>query len=333
MRYLSVDNVHKGVSALSGIAILTGCSGPQSTLDPAGYEAHQVADLFWAMLLGGGMIWVIVVGLTIYATKVNPKRHGEGVGKGLIIGGGVVLPSIVLAILLITGLALMPDLRAGGEGLRLKVSGEQWWWRVHYLPEDGGEPIETANEIRLPVGERIELELSSPDVIHSFWIPSLAGKLDLIPGRTNRLVLEPTEIGTFRGVCAEFCGASHALMAFSVVVMSKEAFKAWLAKEAAPADEFDHPLLSDGQRLFIETGCGACHAIRGTSAAGKLGPDLTHVGGRETLGAGTLPNNAGTLAGWIANVQTLKPDARMPSFGILNGDELRAIAAYLDHLE
>lgn len=233
-------------------------------------------------------------------------------------------PTVVLAGLLTTGLVLMPDLRADGGGLRIKVSGEQWWWRVHYLPPDGGEPIESANEIRLPVGQRIKMELASPDVIHSFWIPSLAGKIDMILGRTNRPVLEPIAICEFRGACAEFCGASHAFMTFSLIVMTEDDFDAWLAEEAAPAEESDQPQIVDGQRLFVETGCGACHAIRDTSTIGRLGPDLTHVGGRKTLGAGILPNNVGTLAGWIGCVRDLKPEAKMQSFNTLKCEDLRA---------
>jgi cytochrome c oxidase subunit 2 len=226
---------------------------------------------------------------------------------------------------------MMPSLREADGGLRIDVSGEQWWWRVTYRPV-GGEPVESANEIRLPRGERIEFVLSSPDVIHSFWMPSIGGKMDMIPGRINHLVLEPTQTGRYRGVCAEFCGTSHALMAFSVVVMEPDAFDAWLAAEAGPAAA-TRPEAAAGAALFRSYGCGGCHAIRGTEARGVIGPDLTHVGGRETIGAGILPNTPEAVARWIADPREIKPGAHMPGFGMAPERDIQAIAAYLGGLE
>ncbi len=199
------------------------------------------------------------------------------------------------------GLSMLPDLVAPApEGsLKIVVSGEQWWWRVRYLPP-GGEAIVLANEIRLPVGEPVEFRLESPDVIHSFWIPSLGGKMDMIPGRLTRLALEPTRTGVFRGVCAEYCGTSHALMSFYVVVMEKEEFDRWLAHQAAPAEPPAEPLAARGQELFLANGCGACHTVRGTPADGVIGPDLTHVGSRLSLAAGILPNEPDAFQRWIA---------------------------------
>src|SRR5690606_16989244 len=144
----------------------------------------------------------------------------------------------------------------------------------------GGAPVESANELRLPVGQRVELQLTSPDVIHSFWVPALAGKMDMIPGRTNRLVLEPSRTGRFRGVCAEYCGASHTFMAFTVEVREPAAFEAWLTQQAAPAHTTEE---DEGAALFLKNGCGACHTVRGTPAAGRVGPDLTHFASRPTL--------------------------------------------------
>ena len=202
----------------------------------------------------------------------------------------------------------------------------------------GAEPtredaVELANEIRLPVGEPVEFELATRDVIHSFWIPSLGGKMDMIPGRTTRLRLEPTRTGVFRGTCAEFCGASHAYMSFAVVVMEKEEFAAWLAGQRAPARRGHEALAARGEALFQANGCGACHSVRGTSARGVIAPDLTHLGSRETLGAGVLPNEAAALERWIAHPSALKPGVRMPAFGMLPKDDLRALAAYLEALE
>ncbi|MGH8502373.1 MAG: cytochrome c oxidase subunit II [Gammaproteobacteria bacterium] len=312
---------------------LAGCAGSQSALAPAGLEAAWIAQLFWVMLIGAGLIWALVIGFAVYVTRISPEAHSEKAAGRLIVWGGVVFPVTVLGALLIYGLMLMPALRAAGDGLRVHVSGEQWWWRVNYHAPGRDAPVTSANEIRLPVGQRVEIRLVSPDVIHSFWIPSLAGKVDMIPGRTTRLVLEPTRTGVYRGQCAEYCGTSHALMAFSVAVMPRDAFAAWLEKEARPAARPRAPRSEKGRNLFLATGCGACHRVRGTQARGVIGPDLTHVGGRRTIGAGMLSNNAKSIARFIAQTQRIKPGVRMPSFGMLPDDDIEAIAAYLESLE
>lgn len=321
--------------AAFGPLLLAGCSGPQSALAPAGRESHQLATLFWWMLTGSAVICAGMVALTWVAVRSQPEARWA---QTYIIGGGVVLPVAVLTGLLIFGLAQLPQLLAPApEGsLRITVSGEQWWWRIHYRPP-GEEAVELANEIRLPVGEPVQFELVSPDVIHAFWIPSLGGKIDMIPGRQNRLTLHPTQTGTFRGVCAEYCGTSHALMAFPVVVMEREAFAAWLEDQRRPAvpnteaTEADE-LIVRGQHLFQTTGCGACHTIRGTEADGEVGPDLTHVGSRLSLGAGVLGNEREDFIRWIASTDQVKPGVLMPHFGMLPPDELEAVAAYLDSL-
>jgi cytochrome c oxidase subunit II len=318
----------------SSVALaLTACSGPQSALDPAGEGAEQIAGLFWIMAGGGALIWLLVIGAVIYATRIAPGPHSERVGDALLLWGGLVVPTVVLGGLLTWGLALMVDLRAPGDGLKIAVSGEQWWWRVAYHLPGREAPVRSANEIRLPRGERVEFELTSPDVIHAFWIPSIAGKMDMIPGRTNRLVVQATRTGTFRGACAEYCGTSHALMAFSVEVMEPAAFEQWLAQEAAGADPPATALAAQGQELFEQVGCGGCHAVRGTAAEGTIGPDLTHLAGRATLAAGILPNDREALVRWITQTEMIKPDSRMPSFGALPEDHVEAIAAYLEGLE
>jgi cytochrome c oxidase subunit 2 len=215
--------------------------------------------------------------------------------------------------------------------LAIHVTAKQWWWRIQYRTPAG--PVETANEVRLPLGRRVQLQLSSPDVIHSFWVPSLAGKMDVIPGRLTRLALEPTRVGTFRGACAEYCGASHALMAFSVVVLEPGEFRAWLAAQARPAAEPVNALAARGRTAFVANGCSACHTIRGTPAAGPIGPDLTHVGGRLRIAAETLPNDPESLERWIGHPDRFKPGVHMPAFRALAGDERSALAAYLSGLE
>jgi cytochrome c oxidase subunit 2 len=275
----------------------------------------------------------VVIGFAIYATQINPESHSSRKAHWLIIGGGAIFPTVVLGALLVYSLQLMPSLSAPGEnGLRVAVSGEQWWWRVTYRTESGAT-VELANEVRLPVGERVEFILSSPDVIHSFWIPSLGGKVDMIPGRVTHLTLEPTEVGVYRGACAEYCGTSHALMNFQVVVMEPEAFAAWLEQQAGPAQEPQSPAAKRGLEAFMANGCSACHTIRGTIADGALGPDLTHVGSRLSLGAGILPNDEEAFVRWISHPGYIKPDVNMPAFGMLPEDQLIAIATYLSGLK
>lgn len=207
-----------------------------------------------------------------------------------------------------------------------------WWWRVSY-PQPDGSAIEMANEIRLPLGQPVEFHLTSSNVIHSFWIPSLGGKRDMIPGRLTRLVLTPTRTGVFRGQCAEYCGTAHALMSFHVVVMQKEEFADWLAQQAASARAPVEAVALRGQELFRANGCAACHTVRGTPARGVIGPDLTHVGSRLSLGAGTLANEPEAFLQWIARTQKVKPGVHMPAFGMLPPQELRALAAYLEALK
>jgi len=317
-----------------GIAGLLGCDGPQSALDPAGRAAEQIARLFWKMAAGAALVWLAMAGLAVYAMRGARTAKEGRLAKLLIIGGGAIVPTAILTALLVYGLAMMPDLlaRAPADSLKIEVTGEQWWWRVRYRPPDGGEVV-LANEIRLPLGEMVEFHLESSDVIHSFWIPALGGKMDMIPGRTTRLVLEATRPGRFRGVCAEYCGTAHALMAFSVVVMQKEEFNRWLDDQRLPASEPAEIVSTRGRDLFFTNGCSACHTIRGTHADGVVGPDLTHVGSRLSIGAGILPNDSESFHRWIERTDRLKPGVQMPHFGMLPPDELRAIADYLESLK
>jgi cytochrome c oxidase subunit 2 len=305
---------------------------PQSALDIAGADAARLAHLFYVMMAGALLVWVAVIAAAIYAIRVNRGTHDERDAKLFIVGGGVALPTVVLAGLLWYGLPMLPRVLAlAPEGARrVHVTGKQWWWRVQYVSPDGF--IETANELRLPVGERVELQLSSPDVIHSFWVPSIAGKMDMVPGRITRIALEPTRTGTFRGACAEYCGASHALMAFDVVVSERDDFERWLEGQGAPAAPPADAAALRGQQAFMANGCSACHTIRGTAAAGRIGPDLTHLAGRLTIGASTLPNRADALARWIRDSEGIKPGVHMPAFRALSADDLSALLAYLGSL-
>jgi cytochrome c oxidase subunit 2 len=282
------------------------------------------------MGLGAGIVWAVVMSVAVYATRISSGGLDERIAKRLIVYGGVAFPAVVLVALLIYGLRLMPVLRAPGDGLTIAVTGEQFWWRVTYKPKDG-PPVRSANEVRVPVGERVEFQLPSPDVIHSFWIPTLGGKVDMIPGRENRLVLKAEKPGIYRGVCAEFCGASHALMAFSVIAMEKPDFETWLSGQSGPAAEAVD--MAKGKTLFLSNGCGACHAVAGTEAKGEVGPDLTRFGERATIGAGTLPNEPEQIARFIRETDTVKPRVRMPAYPALPREDLLAIAAYLGSLK
>lgn len=315
---------------------LSSCSGIQSALDPAGREAHAVATLFWAMVAGGGVIWAAVMGALIYAARLKKKPFSERQAGGIILFGGVAFPVVVLAGLIAYAVWLMPAMRpwfpGEGEGLRrIEITAEQYWWRVRYLDSKGNVLRESANEVYMPVDERVLFLLKAKDVIHSFWIPSLGGKMDAIPGRVNSLQLEATSTGSYRGVCAEFCGTAHALMAFTVEVMEGDAFEAWLQKGPQPV--MTNAALNDGFAAFLRNGCGACHAVDGTEARGTIGPNLSAFGKRPTIAAGTLPNTTKHLIRFIKNPDLIKPGVNMPSYGMLPQTEIEAIALYLKALE
>jgi len=277
------------------------------------------------MFAAAVVIWGIVMGAAIYAVLGKRRPKSEWFADRFILVGGVAFPTVSLAVLLVFGLSLLPDwAEAETPDLEVHVTAEQFWWRFAYKRPDGSV-VETANELHLPAGATVEFALDSTDVIHSFWIPALGGKMDAIPGRTNTLRLTPTKPGTYRGVCAEFCGPSHALMAFPVVVHEPADFAAWLAAEAAPASR-------EGSEAFVAAGCGVCHFVRGVTEAGSVGPDLTHFASRSTLGAGTVPNTSEAVAKWLVAPEHLKPGTRMPGFAALPDADRAAIATYLGTL-
>jgi cytochrome c oxidase subunit 2 len=327
-----------GVPRLAGLvllAALAGCTGVQSALDPAGDDARRLASLTWILFAGGAAIFVPVTALLLYAIHAPPERRRWLATRRAVVIGGLAFPIVTLTMLLSYGMFLMRVINVAGSGspVRIEVVGEQYWWRVRYPADDGMPAVTTANEIQVPVGRPIEVAVTSTDVIHSFWIPAFAGKIDMIPGRINVLRFQVERAGIYRGQCTEFCGDQHARMAFDVVALASDDFDLWRAAQSLPARQPATLLLELGQRLFSRGGCGNCHAIRGTAAAGQLGPDLTHIGSRRSIGAAQFPNNAGTLAGWIADTQHLKGGSRMPSYGSLAGEELRAIAGYLESLK
>lgn len=308
----------------------TPASWPPPPLDPAGPFATPLATLSWALFGMGGAVLLLVLAALAVALFGGGAARRWIADRRTIIAGGLVFPVIVLSATLAYGLLITSRLSAppAPDEMRIRVIGEMWWWRVVYL--SGERPLfETANEIRIPAGEAVTFELESADVIHSFWVPRLGAKLDMIPGRRNILRLQADEAGVFRGQCTEFCGAAHALMAFEVVAMSPPDFEAWSAQqtEQAEADA------SRGWKVFSESGCGACHVVRGTAANGLMGPDLTHFADRRTLAAGILPNDPATLRRWIADADGLKPGVRMPAYERLSEEDVDAVARYLESLE
>lgn len=303
-----------------------------SILDAAGTAAAEIATLFWWMTAGSVVVWLLAVGLGLYCARGRRLPHPERFVWGLILGGGVIVPSLLLSVLLYFGLRPLTRVQAASpEATTIAVAGEQWWWRVRYTLPDG-TTVDAANELRLPVGHRTAVALASDNVLHAFWIPALAGKVDMVPGRATRVVLEPTTVGVFRGACAEYCGTSHARMDFRAEVMSAGAFDAWLGGQAADAIPADSVEARRGAELFTWHGCGACHAVRGTAAAGTIGPDLTHVGSRPSLATASMRNAPAEMAAWLAAPDQTKPGAHMPGFAMVGGDDLRALAAYLTGL-
>ena len=305
---------------------------PPPTLDPAGPFAGPLNTVSWVLFAMGAVVLIVVLialGVALFGPREWRRKLG---GAKLIWIGGLAFPVVVLSALLVYGLGLTSHLKDDpqpGE-MRVRVIGEMWWWRVAYIDPQGNEIFSDANEVHIPVGQPVVFELESADVIHSFWVPRLGGKLDMIPGRRNILRLQADEAGVYGGQCAEYCGGPHALMGLVVVAHEPADFAAWRARAAQPAVP---ALPSRGAEVFDASGCGACHTVRGTEANGLAGPDLTHVGSRRTLGAGILPNNQGAMAGWISDSQAIKPGNRMPAYPVLSGEELRAVSAYLSGLQ
>lgn len=281
------------------------------------------------MCAGAVVIWMIVMGAAVAAVMNWIPNPTSRKANTLIIGGGVAFPTVTLAALLAFGLGLLPNWSDDPARLKVHVHGEQWWWRVEYDPPDDGPNVVSANELHLPAGQEVEIILTAAEVIHSFWVPSIGGKMDMIPGRTNRLLLEPTKPGIYRGVCAEYCGTSHARMAFAAVVHEPDDFDAWLNSVAAPVPEQPVP---EGATLFLANGCAACHQVRGFVERGSVGPDLSHFGDRRTVGAGIVPNTQENRVRWIANAPAMKPAAKMPAYAMIPEHEIAAIAEWLGSL-
>jgi len=308
-----------------------------SMLAPQGPVAARIAGLSWFMILLGSLIFLGVMAYFIYAVwghrgySLEEELKRPNQGNGIVLTWGAGFTAVVLVVLFGLNLSTMRSnhqIFNREEGLVIDVIGRQWWWEVQYA-EQG---FETANEIHIPVGQPVTLRLVTKDVIHSLWIPELSGKLDLLPNQVNELVIVADRTGEYWAECAEFCGTQHAKMQLMVIVQTEQQFNAWLEQQqtvpAPPQDE----LAFEGRQIFLGSACVYCHNIAGTNASGDLGPDLTHLGSRRTLGAGILENTTGNLAGWIVDPQAIKPGNQMPPMD-LSSEELQAVLAYLETLE
>jgi len=301
-------------------------------MQSAGPVAQAIESVGWVLFAGGTVIFVGVMLLLAWALR---ERVGTLRPALWIVGGGLLFPGVVLAALMAWTLPMSPVWKPVPPpgALVVSVTGRMWWWDVLYTDPTTGSEVRTANEIHIPTGRPVYLALSSTDVIHSFWVPQLGGKMDMLPGRMQHLLLSADRPGIYRGQCAEFCGEQHARMALHVVAQTPEEFAAWLAEQARPGSPGNTAGQARGRAAFAAQRCDACHTVRGVTAESRLGPDLTHVGSRLQLGAGTLANTQQGRAQWVAHVQRLKPGARMPSYEQLDADTLAAIADWLGSLK
>ena len=320
---------------------LAACAGRQSVLDPQGLQSDQILRTFLIFLIVAAVVWIAVV-IVLCAGMLRRKRAAdqplalhrrfERTSGRIVFVLGLATLCIVLGLSIVSYAGQRTVFAKDENALTLKIIGHQWWWEVRYESDTPDKRFVTANEIRIPTGQPVKVELESADVIHSFWVPSLTGKMDLITGQKNELQFTAKNAGVYRGQCAEFCGLQHAHMAFAVLALSSDEFGRWRDHENQGASSPTDPLGKQGEQLFRARGCALCHTIRGTLAGGQLGPDLTHVGSRTTVSAGTLPMSSATLAAWIADPQHIKPGNYMPKMP-LQSDELIAIVHYLEQLK
>ena len=331
------------VAVAQGVAPLT--PGPHDMLATAGPQADHIGRLWNLFLTVCTAVFIAVFAAFLYsiwrprradartpADLSSLDRHERGPYRSVVFG--VVLSTVLLLGLVFASvwtdraLARMPLVDA----VNLRITGNQWWWDVEYVAVPSSDSFRTANEIHVPVGRPVLVTLRSDDVIHSLWVPNLAGKKDLIPGRTALMQFRADKPGLYRGQCAEFCGFQHAFMGFEVIADPPDVYEAWAARQREEAPSPSDPQLQRGQQVFLGSTCVMCHAIQGTDANARKGPDLTHVAGRTTLASGVLPNNAEDLKRWIQNPQKIKPGTNMPSSTLPDAD-LNALVAYLESLK
>jgi cytochrome c oxidase subunit II len=320
--------------------LAAGCGGTQSSVAPQSRQARDIASLFWWMMGGAWIGLAVVVGLLAVAWK-RRTRSGPAAGSHskaaerrawwVVIGAGMVVPIAVLAVLFVIAnifvIRTTQAPAAGATRLTVVVTGHQWWWEIRYP----GTAAVTANELHIPARTPVRVEVRTADVVHSFWVPELNRKIDAIPGRTNAVELDADASGTYRGQCAEFCGVQHTHMGLEVFAQPRAEFERWLADQAKPAAPPASAAARRGQNVFTTGPCQSCHTIRGTSSGGDVGPDLTHIAARRTLGANTVPNTPQYLRSWIRGSQEVKPGNDMPNIALTQA-RLDDVVAYLEGL-
>jgi cytochrome c oxidase subunit 2 len=327
------------VAALAGCALLlAGCGGKQNMLNDHSPQAHDIMLLWWWMLGAGAIVLLGALGMLLIG-YITRKRPGlpffgtrESVPQVMVLLFGIAIPAVVLVVLFavadvyLVGKTSPPSPKT--TAMTIHVIGRQWWWEVDYP----GTGVVTANEIHIPTRTRINVVVTTGDVIHSFWVPSLNRKIDMIPGRINRVLLYASNPGAYRGQCSQFCGLEHARMAMWVFAQPKAQFEAWLhgQERVAAAPRTNAERL--GEAYFLSDQCASCHTIAGTPAQGDVGPNLTHVGSRTTLAALTIPNTPYWMSKWIANPQAIKPGVQMPDLGVPPA-QIKDIVAYLESLK
>ena len=335
---------HPGAPALLVASAFNAAAG-QGVLDPAGIQAARIHSLWqltlWVCVVVFALILLaLLIALfrarrsTLHKTLVPARSERDEPGARR-----VVLIASLLSAAALAGLVTLDVLTDRAlsrlpvhDALQIEMVGAQWWWRTRYGDDDGGTGFEVSNDLHVPVGRPVVVTLKSVDVIHSFWVPELHGKKDMLPGRTTTIQFRADRPGSFRGECAEFCGLQHALMVFNITADPPERYAQWRALQAASASPPTQPDALRGQALFLASNCAKCHAVRGTSAAGTLGPDLTHVASRPTIAAGAVANQPGLLAAWIVQPQSLKAGATMPP-SALEPEDVRLLVSYLETLK
>jgi cytochrome c oxidase subunit II len=318
-------------------AAAIGCSGIQAPLNPAGPSARSIAWLTWTFFGVCGIVYVAVL-IALAAATLRRRRDDDdspGATRRLetMVGAATAATVVTLVVLTISSIVAGRGLTtpSGAGAVVIDAIGHQWWWEFTYQDVSPGDWVTSPNELHLPAGVPVVIRALSRDVIHSFWVPNLQGKRDLIPGILTYLWLQADRPGEYRGQCAEFCGAQHAHMAFPVVVHPAGEFQQWLRQQRQSAVLPASAEAARGHDVFMSSTCRTCHTIRGTDAGSRVGPDLTHVASRRTIAAGTLPNNRDSLTTWIRNSQLVKPGNRMPPQP-LNDADLRAVVAYVEGL-
>jgi cytochrome c oxidase subunit 2 len=323
-----------GAAALAAVlvAALAGCGGNQSSLNPGGGPERSISNLFWVMFAGacigfGFIVLLLFLGWWRRDRPTLPGGGGERAALRVVLGLGVAVPVVVLsALFFYSDLFVLRSTAAPARGstpVTIDVIGHQWWWEVRYR----GSTAVTANEIHIPTHTRVAVVATTADVIHSFWVPRLNRKVDMVPGLPNRVLLVADRPGVYRGQCAEFCGLQHAHMAVLVIAQPKAAYERWLARNARPATSST----TRGRAAFFSESCADCHQIRGTSAHGRVGPDLTHFASRTTIAAGEIPNTPDELRRWLRDPQHVKPGNKMPDVP-LPDSEWQALQAYVESL-